>query len=207
MAEDCAPRIEGHSRRSADRRLHIGTVEANADICQSIDIRCGERRVATARQVVVSKLIAHDEKDVADGHVSALRLAVPGQQRAAQPAKSQVRQKTKETDHDDAGEDTLGAEGLLSFENHIADADASSYHLGSDDDDERDSPGKPYTREDLRQTAREHDGGEDLGRSGSQGLRGAKEIWIDAAHACISVEDHRERRGEADDEDLGSVAD
>src|ERR1700730_16927885 len=136
-----------------------------------------------------------------------LRLAVPRKQHAAQAAKAKVSQETEQSDHDDPRKDPLGPEGLLRFEDHIADADRRADHLGGNDHDERDPPRKPDTSKNMRQASRQHYAGKDFSRAGSQGFGRAEEVRVDAAHACISVEDHWEGRGEPDNEDLRPIAD
>src|SRR5258706_16399984 len=64
MRAHIAAGIEGHPRGTADRRLHIGVREAHAELCQPVDIRCFQRRMAGAPQIVMAKLIAHDPDDV-----------------------------------------------------------------------------------------------------------------------------------------------
>src|SRR5690606_39250555 len=77
VAEGRAARIEGHARGPADRRLHIGPVEAHAHLRQTVNIWRLQRPVPLMGQVIPSQLVAHDEQYVADHikpHLSSCRF-------------------------------------------------------------------------------------------------------------------------------------
>jgi hypothetical protein len=79
-----APGVKAHPRRPADRRLHIGTIEAHAARCQRVDVRRLQMRMTVAAEVIEPQLIAHDEEDIFAGHGVAepsmrpSRRALPG---------------------------------------------------------------------------------------------------------------------------------
>jgi hypothetical protein len=101
--------------------------------------------------------------------------------------KAKVGHETEQSDDPDSRKDSLGVKRLLSFKNHVADANCRSDHLSRNDDDERNSPGKPYTRKNVRQAARQHDAGKGFARCGTQGLGGAKEMAFDNSPSSASL--------------------
>ena len=71
MAAHIAPRIGRHTRRPADRRLHIGVGKAHAARGQSIDMGGMQMRMAIAAEVIKPQLIGHDPQHIGWGaHLS-----------------------------------------------------------------------------------------------------------------------------------------
>lgn len=83
--------------------------------------------------------------------ISALCLAVPGEQPLAQAAKTQIGRKPDGPDHEDAGENALGAKRLLRLQHYISHADYRADHLGGNNHDQRNAPREADAREDVGQ--------------------------------------------------------
>ena len=56
--------VKAHSARAANWRLHIGVGEPNAHRGNPIEIRRGQMGMTRATQIIMPKLVIHDEKDV-----------------------------------------------------------------------------------------------------------------------------------------------
>src|SRR5262245_9000240 len=67
MARHIAAGIERHAGRPACRRLHISARKARSLRRQAVDVRRPDGASETP-DIVSAQLIAHDEKDVPDGH-------------------------------------------------------------------------------------------------------------------------------------------
>src|SRR5262245_24403312 len=75
MTEHITSGIEGHTRRSTDWRLAIGTGEIDTPGSQGVDMRCVQGRMAVAAHIVSPELVTHDEEKVAYGaHRSTILL-------------------------------------------------------------------------------------------------------------------------------------
>ncbi|MHC2742940.1 hypothetical protein ACVMFA_008737 [Bradyrhizobium liaoningense] len=59
-----APGVERHPRGPTDRRLHIGVGEQHAALCHGVDVRCLQRGMAGAAEIIIAKLVAHDPENV-----------------------------------------------------------------------------------------------------------------------------------------------
>ena len=71
MGADISPCVEAHARGATYWRLTIGTIELNAARRQSINMGRFKFWVAIAREVIPSKLIAHNEQNISGvGHFS-----------------------------------------------------------------------------------------------------------------------------------------
>ena len=66
VAEHVAPRVEGHARGAADRRLAVGAGEARSLRREAVQMRRLQRRMAVTGQIVPAQLVRHDEQDVAN---------------------------------------------------------------------------------------------------------------------------------------------
>ena len=85
--------IKRHSRRPADRRVAIGSLEPHTTPCQGIDVRCLQEGMSIATQVVGPELIRHDEQDIAHFRHAPI-IAIPPCQSGPSYQKAAARRNT-----------------------------------------------------------------------------------------------------------------
>lgn len=64
VAAHVAARVVAHPARTANRRLHVGPVEADAGRRQLVEIRRRDMLGPVAAEVIPSQLVRHDPQDV-----------------------------------------------------------------------------------------------------------------------------------------------
>ncbi|MNJ58355.1 hypothetical protein D3C77_539840 [compost metagenome] len=67
VAAHIAPGVRRHARRPADGALGVGAAEAHPGGGQAVDVGRVQVRVAVARQIIATQLVAHDVQHVAHG--------------------------------------------------------------------------------------------------------------------------------------------
>ena len=119
-----------------------------------------------------------------------------------------VEQQADEPDDDHAGDhQVVAVAGVARIDDQIAEARAQRDHLGRDHHQPGDAEADAHADDDLRQRRREHHLQEQLRARDAEVLRRAQVALLDGVHARGGLHDHREHRGDEDQEDRRGVAD
>src|SRR5438132_1073355 len=118
-----------------------------------------------------------------------------------------VREVAEGAEGNDAHEHHVGLEPQPRVDDQIAEPGVGGDHLGRDHRRERQSHADAHAREDAVQTRGQHDEPEQLPARGAEALRGPDLVPRHAEDRGQRAEQHDERRGVGDEEELRALAD